>query len=231
MNWEKNINYKFIKIFEFIFVVFIFISFYPHILGSETLQITTYYPAPYGGYARLLTTDETALARDNANSRVIVGENDTAINDIKMVIRGGILKIADNNIPVNQAPPGGNAGGFANRIWIQNSGGSFILMSRDANNYVRIGLGGGDPSIAFTGDLFLNSTTGMGRITGLCTLRPYPGWCGANEVVWEHYGDGVARSTWWACSRIANGSCDFYSTKTVGWDWAGQMLCCRIATF
>jgi len=96
-----------------------------------------------------------------------------------------------------------------------------------------MGLGGGDPSIAFTGDLFLNSTTGTGRITGLCALRPYPGSCGANEVVWEHYGDGVTRTSWWVCSGVAGGTCPAgnWTKKDWGYDWAGQMLCCRIATF
>ncbi len=37
---------------------------YASLIDSETLTITTYYPAPYGGYVRLLTTDTTILARD-----------------------------------------------------------------------------------------------------------------------------------------------------------------------
>jgi len=34
------------------FGIFILLNY--EISGSETLQITTYYPAPYGGYTRLL---------------------------------------------------------------------------------------------------------------------------------------------------------------------------------
>ena len=48
-----------------------FLCFHPRPLGSETLTMTTYYPAPYGGYVALLTTGGTAgnpantlLARD-----------------------------------------------------------------------------------------------------------------------------------------------------------------------
>lgn len=44
-----------------------FLCWRPGSLGSETLTMTTYYPAPYGGYARLLTTNETLLARDAGN--------------------------------------------------------------------------------------------------------------------------------------------------------------------
>lgn len=221
------------KIFKICFVAFVLLMFNPFILGSETLVLTTYYPAPYGGYARLLTTDETALARDNTTSRVVIGENDTAENDIKMVVRGGILKLTDSSIPVNQNPPGGNAGGFANRLWIQNLGGSYILMSRDVNNFLRIGIGSGDPNIVFTGNL--NILNSPGRIIGLCTLRPYPGSCGANETVLTHYGDGAWRSIWFVCRQPTGGQCltpsgaANWTFKAVGWDWAGQMLCCRIA--
>lgn len=41
-----------------------FLCWRPDPLGSETLTITTYYPAPYGAYASLLTTGQTLLARD-----------------------------------------------------------------------------------------------------------------------------------------------------------------------
>ena len=42
-------------------------------LGSETLQVTTYYPAPYGGYVNLLTTGQTLLARDSGNVGIRTG--------------------------------------------------------------------------------------------------------------------------------------------------------------
>jgi hypothetical protein len=50
-----------------------FLCWRPGSLGSETLTMTTYYPAPYGGYARLLTTNQTLLARDAGN--VGIGTN------------------------------------------------------------------------------------------------------------------------------------------------------------
>jgi|GEM_PF-1346253 len=42
-----------------------FLCWQPRSLGSEQLTLTTYYPAPYGGYASLLTTGQTLMARDN----------------------------------------------------------------------------------------------------------------------------------------------------------------------
>ena len=40
---------------------------WPPFLAAETLTLTTYYPAPYGAYASILTTDKTLLARDKGN--------------------------------------------------------------------------------------------------------------------------------------------------------------------
>lgn len=69
----------------------------PGPLGSETLTITTYYPAPYGAYSSLLTTDQTLLARDAGNVGVgtpfptaklqIMGENGS--NDKQALYAGG----------------------------------------------------------------------------------------------------------------------------------------------
>lgn len=63
----KIIQLKLTKNNLLILLTIFFISWYPKILGSETLTLTTYYPAPYGGYARLLTTNDTYLARDGGN--------------------------------------------------------------------------------------------------------------------------------------------------------------------
>lgn len=63
----KEIREGFKKGLIIVSLCVIYLAFDYEILGSETLQITTYYPAPYGGYARLLTTDMTLLARDSGN--------------------------------------------------------------------------------------------------------------------------------------------------------------------
>jgi len=42
-------------------------------LAAESLTLTTYYPAPYGVYQRLRTTDSTYLAYQAANAAVSVG--------------------------------------------------------------------------------------------------------------------------------------------------------------
>ena len=45
-------------------LTFFFLIYNTGYLGSESLTLTTYYPAPYGGYVSLLTTGQTVLARD-----------------------------------------------------------------------------------------------------------------------------------------------------------------------
>jgi hypothetical protein len=46
---------------------FIYLTAIPKLANTENLVITTYYPAPYGGYVSLLTTNNTWLARDAGN--------------------------------------------------------------------------------------------------------------------------------------------------------------------
>ena len=50
-----------------------FLAWHPAFIESETLTLTTYYPAPYGGYASILTTGQTLLARDGGNVGVGTG--------------------------------------------------------------------------------------------------------------------------------------------------------------
>lgn len=53
------------------------ICLYPGLLRSENLTMTTYYPAPYGGYVSILTTGKTVLARD-AEGNVGIGTSNPA---------------------------------------------------------------------------------------------------------------------------------------------------------
>lgn len=50
-----------------VLLAFFLLAWHPGFIGSETLTLTTYYPAPYGGYVSLLTTNQTLLARDGGN--------------------------------------------------------------------------------------------------------------------------------------------------------------------
>jgi hypothetical protein len=45
----------------------VYILIISNMVNSENLNVTTYYPAPYGGYVSILTTNSTWLARDTGN--------------------------------------------------------------------------------------------------------------------------------------------------------------------
>ena len=75
-----------------------FLCFHPRPLGSETLTLSTYYPAPYGGYVAILTTGgttenpvNTVLARDGG--KVGIG---TVSPASKLSVSGGI-QIGDDS--------------------------------------------------------------------------------------------------------------------------------------
>lgn len=84
-----------------------FLCWHPGFIGSETLQLTTYYPAPYGGYVSLLTSGgtpaapaNTVLARDAG--RIGIGTGINAPNskvDIRVPVGGGVdgVQITDDN--------------------------------------------------------------------------------------------------------------------------------------
>jgi len=84
----------------FILTVF-FLAWRPGFLGSETLTLTTYYPAPYGGYAALLTTGQTMMARDGGVAsymRVGAGYNGAGSRrdaTIKLEVGDGSISTSD----------------------------------------------------------------------------------------------------------------------------------------
>lgn len=47
-------------------IAVLFLSWNPALLSSEVIRLTSYYPAPYGGYDRLMTTGNTYLAKEGS---------------------------------------------------------------------------------------------------------------------------------------------------------------------
>lgn len=90
----------------------------PFELGSETVTLTTYYPAPSGVYTRMITTDNTFLARDagrlgvgltNPGAKVSVNGN-AAIGagyDTLAAPTNGL--IVEGSVGIGNAAPGANA--------------------------------------------------------------------------------------------------------------------------
>lgn len=97
-----------------------FLCWHPRSLGSETLTLTTYYPAPYGGYSNLLTTGRTLLARDPTSTTsdsnfVGVGTNNplvklhvNAISGVSEIARFSATGTNNNYIRVDSGEYVGN---------------------------------------------------------------------------------------------------------------------------
>ncbi|MDT8286353.1 MAG: hypothetical protein RQ748_04510 [Elusimicrobiales bacterium] len=193
-----------------------FICWHPAMLGSETLTLTTYYPAPYGGYARLLTTGETLLARDGG--AVGIGTGATALP-------------AGNSLTINGGAIGGTYAlrpGYAN--WANygtGSGGAAIYNDNNAYRKLMIvgnNSGGGSREVGIWDNL-----TVAGSISGSCRRVNYGAAgmtsCAAGERIMGNYGDGVVRQWGFLVDDGGNpvGRLGF------GRDWRGQMICCRIS--
>lgn len=87
-----------------------FLCWHPGFIGSESLQLTTYYPAPYGGYVSLLASGgtnaapaNTLLVRDAGRLGIgTAGNAPTSKVDIRIPVGLGVdgVQITDDN----QAP-------------------------------------------------------------------------------------------------------------------------------
>lgn len=94
---ELNIRISFSRRSAFALLSAFFLCWHPGFIGSESLQLTTYYPAPYGGYVSILTTNNTVLARDAGRVGIGIAAPTSKV-DIR-IPQGGVngVQIADDN--------------------------------------------------------------------------------------------------------------------------------------
>ncbi len=208
-------------------LAFLFLTWHPGFLGSETLTLTTYYPAPYGGYVSLLTTNQTLLARDGG--RVGVRQStlttDPAVSvDVNGGIKWGNAQSAYSTLGADQGGSielGQQGGGTPYIDFHFGGGGDYnTRLINDANSQLSLY---GNLRMANSG-ASINGTNMS--VSGLCTWRGMgAGWaaCLAGEnLVNVNYSRTASE---WACIGQAGGSCAA-GTKTVG--VTGTMLCCRL---
>ncbi|MEA3306781.1 MAG: hypothetical protein U9Q34_03250 [Elusimicrobiota bacterium] len=230
----------------------LFICFHPKLLGSEQLTLTTYYPSPYGGYAKLLTTKDTVLARDGGgvgvgysnpgsaklavNGRVGIGttapgEDLDVRGNVKWGTRRGLLK-TDQGASIELGGRGTPYIDFSNDSWTDYDARLMLRSNNQLRLYgARLGI---DRNPSYPLDVQGNARVVgdmriTGKLRGMCRTVYYStGFkrCGWNERVFGHYGDGIARVVGFL---PANGSMSGAGRYiALGQDWRGWMLCCRI---
>lgn len=183
----------------------LFLAWKPGYLGSETLTLTTYYPAPYGGYASLLTTGQTVLARDGGN--VGIG---TASPTGKLDIVGGGIEL-DAGVTIHSR----------GRMHIDGEEILYVLN----NNGLRVSTAwGGNGQAVVEGDLYVN-----GFIRNQCVSVPYTtasgvSFCGGGRTIFQTYGNGVSQ----VFGYFTDGAGTPIGRLGFGQDWNGTLLCCRM---
>lgn len=201
-------------------LAFFFLCWHPGTIGSETLTLTTYYPAPYGGYVSLLTTNNTLLARDAGTVGIRTGTPDAGyVLHINGDTRwGGSMLNTDQGGSIEL----GQIGGGTPFIDFHFGGGGDYntRLINDANGQLSLA---GNLNMANAGAQIIGNNL---SISGLCTWRAMgAGWatCAAGENLFNVNYTGLA--TEWACIGVAGNTCAA-GTKTIG--ITGSMLCCRI---
>ncbi|MDO8804443.1 MAG: hypothetical protein Q7R35_08425 [Elusimicrobiota bacterium] len=179
-----------------------FIAWHPGFIGSETLTLTTYYPAPYGGYVNLLTTGQTLLARNSG--QVLVGtpgpfaggypgvaiRNNAGMGGLVVSGSGGdvnraysSLYLYGSNMNVQNSrwvvlhKDGQEAGKDGDlEIWRNNPGGDIAAMTFDGPTG-NVGINERTPTrrLHVTGDIRIGSqnTAATGSLYGLCHTQGF----------------------------------------------------------
>ncbi len=214
-----------------------FLCWHPAMLGSETLTLTTYYPAPYGGYARLLTTDETLLARDGGAVGIGTGATPLVAGN-KLTVTGGAI---GGNFALRPAYAKWNAYGVGD-------GGAAIYSDNDSYKTLMIvgnNSGGGGrrrvgiwDDMAVNGNLTVNGNATMvsggdpdkGILYGLCRRVNYStagGSCDKHERVVGYYPNPAGAAAIYGIFVDESGAPK--GRMRLNTDWQGQMICCKIA--
>jgi len=249
---ELNIRLSFSKKSALPLLALFFLCWHPGFIGSESLTLTTYYPAPYGGYVSLLTTSQTLLARDGGN--VGIGTGATAPTG-RLDVRGGYVNIIDaegGSGTWRLGAVNGVPGSYGTGITAIRADGGLRLagralnMSTSADLFLntngRVGIGtlnpdrllqvAGDTHI--NGDLYLDSrilnfcsSVGYG-VGGSVSCPSYTDNAGIARrmLVVGFMGDGVARVTGFLPGGSTTSSWGTF--VVLGEDWGGTMMCCKL---
>lgn len=190
-------------------LAFAFLCFHPRPLGSETLRLTTYYPAPYGGYVALLTTGDNGTP---------AGVNTLLARDAGFVGIGTPGPVAKLDVQGGNINTSGNL--LANGVLrVSGAGDSWITG--------RVGIGMSPAfNLDVAGDLRVS-----GSIYSACTRVHYS--FGGNEScsggyrVVGFYGDNSASPPVLGFVPVSGSGTGAGTYVILSQDYAGWMICCK----
>lgn len=248
---ELNIKFSFSRKNTLPALVLFFLCWHPGFIGSESLTLTTYYPAPYGGYVSLLATGQTLLARDAGS----VGIGTGAIAPTgRLEVRGGYLNITEAESGSGTWRLGavnGINGAYAAGVTAIRADGGLRLagraidMSSNADLFLsgagRVGIGTLSPDrlLHVAGNAHINGDLQVdGTILNVCSRVVYNVGATVNCPIYVDgsgvsrfmnvvgfLGDGNPRVTGFL---PANSTTNNVGTFVVlGEDWGGVMVCCK----
>ncbi|MCX5785583.1 MAG: hypothetical protein NTX59_07830 [Elusimicrobia bacterium] len=231
-----------------------FLCFHPRSLGSETLTLTTYYPAPYGGYVGLLTTNQTLLARDAGSVGIGLGSGGVPVQKFQVNSSGvnSFVVTAGGSVGVGTAGPaykltvtnGGIGGTYAltpnYMSWAAyGTGDGGAAIYNDASGFRKLMIvgnnsAGGNREVGIWDNLTVSNNLAIGGIiTGVCQQVGYgvggTTWCpNGNQRVFGWYAGGVG-----VCGMLFTGGVlqdpgRWTQGVCVTGDRTGTMNCCRI---
>lgn len=162
------------------------LAWHPGFLGSETLTLTTYYPAPYGGYVSILTTNQTLLARDAGNVGIRVGTTNVPRRPLDVngeIVTSSRLTMAQNMDTTSRTWHLDNSGGRF-RVFeqpnINVSGSEWLTILTGGNVGIgttaptqKLQVANGNLLITGNGTTTGNLTIQNGNINGLCSVVAY----------------------------------------------------------
>ena len=144
LKWKNGrLFFRISKNLFLVFVAILFLLWRPSAISSEVIRMTSYYPAPYGGYDRLFTTGNTYLAHSSGN--VYWGPDSTSMMSRD---QGGSIILASPNMYSSPAI-------------------KFVSSSGITNGVMGVGYIGMEAVFTVAGDLYVN---GLRRV---CRVQRY----------------------------------------------------------
>jgi hypothetical protein len=199
-------------------------------LGSESVTLTTYYPAPSGVYTNMITTGNTFLARDGGSVGVGTATPGTKL-DVVGTFRASGSATFNNGVTgsfgltpgyVNWATYGTGAGGAA----IYNDAGSYNALMIVGNT-----AGGGSRRVKVwdelrpQGDMIMEASSYKIDMQGNSTIVSRKNDCSIVSYS-PGGGAGVTNCPGGNYATLISGLMTKYQMINIGTEPQGRMLCC-----